>query len=85
MPTTQTTLADLAPGFPVVETAPAMQVRKRNGSLELTEFDYTIPQATERSGPAWVALIPNVARELEEESEEHSCGMCGPSRQGLPR
>jgi hypothetical protein len=30
----------------------------------LSEMDYTIAEAIERSGAEWVALIPQVAREL---------------------
>lgn len=33
----------------------------------LAEQGYTIPEATERSGPEWVAIIPQVARQLAEE------------------
>jgi hypothetical protein len=33
----------------------------------LTEISYTIPEAIERSGPEWVAMIPQVARQLAEE------------------
>jgi hypothetical protein len=33
----------------------------------LAEIDYTIPEAIERSGPEWVAMIPQVARQLAEE------------------
>lgn len=33
----------------------------------LTEIDYTIPEAIERSGVEWVAIIPQVARQLAEE------------------
>ena len=33
----------------------------------LAEIDYTIPEAIERSGMEWVAVIPQVARELTEE------------------
>lgn len=33
----------------------------------LAEIDYTIAQAIERSGAEWVALIPQVARQLAEE------------------
>jgi len=33
----------------------------------LTQFEYTIPEAIERSGAEWVAVIPLVARQLAEE------------------
>ena len=33
----------------------------------LTQIDYTIPEAIERSGAEWVAMIPQVARQLAEE------------------
>ena len=33
----------------------------------LAETDYSIPEAIERSGPEWVAIIPQVARQLAEE------------------
>lgn len=33
----------------------------------LAEIDYTIPEAIERSGQEWVAIIPQVARQLTEE------------------
>jgi hypothetical protein len=33
----------------------------------LAEIGYTIPEAIERSGPEWVAIIPQVARQLAEE------------------
>ena len=33
----------------------------------LTEIDYTISEAIERSGMEWVAIIPQVARQLTEE------------------
>jgi hypothetical protein len=33
----------------------------------LSEIDYTIPEAIERSGMEWVAIIPQVARQLIEE------------------
>jgi hypothetical protein len=33
----------------------------------LTEIDYTIPEAIDRSGTEWVAVIPQVARQLAEE------------------
>jgi len=35
----------------------------------LAEMDYSIGEAIERSGPEWVALIPEVARELVEEED----------------
>ena len=34
----------------------------------LAEIDYTIPEATERSGAEWVSIIPQVARQLEDEA-----------------
>jgi hypothetical protein len=33
----------------------------------LTQIDYKIPEAIERSGAEWVAVIPQVARQLAEE------------------
>jgi hypothetical protein len=33
----------------------------------LAEVSYTIPEAIERSGMEWVAIIPQVARQLTEE------------------
>ena len=33
----------------------------------LTQIDYSIPEAIERSGAEWVAVIPQVARQLAEE------------------
>ncbi len=33
----------------------------------LAEIQYTIAEAIERSGPEWVAIIPQVARQLAEE------------------
>ncbi len=33
----------------------------------LAEIDYTIPEAIDRSGQEWVAVIPQVARQLAEE------------------
>ena len=33
----------------------------------LAEFDYTIAEAIERSRQDWVAVIPQIARELAEE------------------
>lgn len=33
----------------------------------LAEIDYTIPEAIERSGAEWIAIIPQVARQLGEE------------------
>ena len=33
----------------------------------LAEIDYTIPEAIERSGAEWVAILPQVARQLAEE------------------
>ena len=30
----------------------------------LTQMDYSIPEAIDRSGPEWVAIIPQVARQL---------------------
>jgi len=33
----------------------------------LAEIDYTIPEAIERSGSDWLAIIPQVARQLAEE------------------
>ena len=33
----------------------------------LAEIVYTIPEAIERSGAEWVAMIPQIARQLAEE------------------
>ena len=33
----------------------------------LTQIGYTLPEAIERSGTEWVAMIPQVARQLAEE------------------
>ena len=33
----------------------------------LAEMGYTLPEAIERSGAEWVAMIPQVARQLTEE------------------
>jgi hypothetical protein len=33
----------------------------------LAEFDYTIAEAIERAGQEWVAVIPQIARQLAEE------------------
>lgn len=33
----------------------------------LTQMDYSIAEAIDRSGPVWVAIIPQVARQLTEE------------------
>jgi len=33
----------------------------------LAEVNYTIPEAIDRSGAEWVAVIPQVARQLTEE------------------
>lgn len=33
----------------------------------LAELDYSIAEAMERSGPEWVAIIPQVARQIAEE------------------
>ena len=33
----------------------------------LTEYGYTIPEAIDRTGLAWVSLIPKVARDLAED------------------
>lgn len=38
-----------------------------NRSDWLDELGYTLPEAIERAGQDWVALIPLVARELAEE------------------
>jgi ribonucleoside-diphosphate reductase alpha chain len=45
---TQTTLADLTPGFPAREETPVMHVRKRNGALEPVEVN-KIVRAVQRS------------------------------------
>jgi hypothetical protein len=33
----------------------------------LTQIGYTIPEAIERSGAEWIAMIPQIARQLAEE------------------
>jgi hypothetical protein len=33
----------------------------------LEEFDYTLAEAIERAGQEWVAMIPQIARQLAEE------------------
>jgi hypothetical protein len=33
----------------------------------LTQIGYTMPEAIERSGVEWVAMIPQIARQLAEE------------------
>lgn len=33
----------------------------------LTEYQYTIAEAIERAGQEWVAIIPQIARQLAEE------------------
>ena len=38
-----------------------------NRSDWLAEVQYTIAEAIERSGPEWIAIIPQVARQLAEE------------------
>lgn len=35
----------------------------------LAEYDYTIPEAIERAGQEWVAMIPQVARQLANEED----------------
>jgi hypothetical protein len=35
----------------------------------LAEMDYSIAEAIERTGPKWVALIPQVARQLADEED----------------
>jgi hypothetical protein len=35
----------------------------------LTEAGFTIAEAIERSGPAWVAIIPKVAHDLADEDD----------------
>jgi ribonucleoside-diphosphate reductase alpha chain len=45
---TQTTLADIAPGFPTREETPVMHVRKRNGALEPVDVN-KIVRAVQRS------------------------------------
>jgi hypothetical protein len=34
----------------------------------LAEIDYSVAEAIERSGPEWVAIIPQVARPLADEA-----------------
>ena len=38
-----------------------------NNADWLAEVGYTLPEAIERSGAEWVAMIPQVARQLTEE------------------
>ena len=38
-----------------------------NNAHWLAEMGYTLPEAIERSGAEWVAVIPQVARQLTEE------------------
>ncbi len=38
-----------------------------NNADWLTEMGYRLPEAIERSGAEWVAMIPQVARQLTEE------------------
>ncbi len=38
-----------------------------NHADRLAEIDYTIPEAINRSGAEWVAVIPQVAHQLAEE------------------
>ncbi len=45
---TQTSLSDLMPGFPVREETPVMHVRKRNGALEAVDVN-KIVRAVQRS------------------------------------
>ena len=33
----------------------------------LAEYQYTIPEAIERAGQEWIAVIPQIARQLAEE------------------
>jgi hypothetical protein len=35
----------------------------------LAKLGYTIPEAIDRCGPSWVAMIPDVARQLADEEE----------------
>ena len=35
----------------------------------LAEYDYTIAEAIERAGQEWVAMIPQVARQLANEED----------------
>jgi hypothetical protein len=37
----------------------------------LDKIGYTIPEAIDRCGPSWVAMIPDVARVLADEEEAH--------------
>jgi len=47
MATLQSTLTELDPNFPLAETAPQMQVRKRNGGFEPVDVN-KIVRAVER-------------------------------------
>ena len=38
-----------------------------NRAAWLAEMGYTIAEAIDRSGPEWVAILPQVARQLAEE------------------
>jgi ribonucleoside-diphosphate reductase alpha chain len=53
----QTTLADVLPDFPLPETAPIMQVRKRNGSLEPVDVN-KIVRAVQRSAHGLTHIDP---------------------------
>lgn len=35
----------------------------------LAEKDYTLAEAIDRTGPEWLAMIPNIARELADDED----------------
>ncbi len=57
LPELQTTLADVLPDFPLPETAPVMQVRKRNGGLEPVDVN-KIVRAVQRSAHGLTHIDP---------------------------
>jgi ribonucleoside-diphosphate reductase alpha chain len=57
MATTQASLSDLLPGFPVREETPTMQVRKRNGSLEPVDVN-KIVRAVQRCSSGLAHVEP---------------------------
>jgi hypothetical protein len=53
------------PGNPLAKKLAVALVLNRADWLE--EMQYTIPEAIEPSGVEWVAIVPQVARQLAEE------------------
>ena len=45
-------------------------LRQRNRPEWLTEYGYTIAEAIDRAGSAWVSLIPKVASDLADEDPD---------------